>query len=137
MIKYDSKYTLFLKYCFNYHIFVRWRTVCFKKSLCTPRLHLFEEKYSKTVILRIYLNICMLCINVIYSCDGIAEFSAAISPVFSVTRSLRNHSNMLIWCLKKTFLIIINVENSCAGSYFLFSGFFYEYTVNLERTACI
>ncbi len=36
--------------------------------------------------------------NAIYSCDGKAEFSAAISPVFSVTLSFRNHSNMLIFC---------------------------------------
>ncbi len=27
-----------------------------------------------------------------------AEFLAAITPVFSVTSSFRNHSNMLIWC---------------------------------------
>jgi len=26
------------------------------------------------------------------------EFSSAITPVFSVTCSFRNHSNMLIWC---------------------------------------
>ncbi len=30
--------------------------------------------------------------------DGKAEFSAVITPVFSVTWSFRNHSNMLIWC---------------------------------------
>ncbi len=35
-----------------------------------------------------------------YSCDGKAEFLAAITPVFSVT-----------W----KFLIIINVEKSCAA----------------------
>ncbi len=34
--------------------------------------------------------------TVIYSCDGKAEFSAAITPVISVTWSFRNHSNMLI-----------------------------------------
>ncbi len=40
-----------------------------------------------------------------------------ITPVFSVTWSFRNHSNMLI-CAQQTFLIIINVENNCAASYF-------------------
>ncbi len=36
--------------------------------------------------------------NVIYSYDGNAEISAAITHVFSVTLSFRNHFNMLIWC---------------------------------------
>ncbi len=50
--------------------------------------------------------------NVIYSCDGKAECSVAITLVFSFTRVIRNYSNML---LHETFLIIIiNVENSCA-----------------------
>ncbi len=40
-----------------------------------------------------------------YSCDGKAEFLAAITPVFSVTWSFRNEK-----CL-----IIINVEKSCAA----------------------
>ncbi len=35
----------------------------------------------------------------IYDCDGKGEFSAVITPVFSVTWSFRNHSNMLIWLL--------------------------------------
>ncbi len=34
-----------------------------------------------------------------------------ITPVFSVTWSFRNHSNMSIWSSKKC--LIINVENSC------------------------
>ncbi len=38
--------------------------------------------------------------------------SAAISQVFSVTWSFRNHFNMLIWC-SRTFLITVNIENSC------------------------
>ncbi len=37
---------------------------------------------------------------------GKAEFSAAITPVFSV---FRNYSNMLIWCSRNIF------ENSCAA----------------------
>ncbi len=40
--------------------------------------------------------------NVIYSFDGKAEFSAAITPVFSVTWSFRNHSKSI----KKTKYII-------------------------------
>ncbi len=49
----------------------------------------------------------------------------------SVTWSFRNQSKMLICCFK-TFLIIINAENSSAASYFYrshetFSEFFDEY----------
>ncbi len=33
-----------------------------------------------------------------YSCDGEAELSEAITPVFSVTWSSKNHSNMPICC---------------------------------------
>ncbi len=43
----------------------------------------------------------------VYSCDGKVEFSAAITPVFSVTWSFRNHSNMLILLLKKHLLSIL------------------------------
>jgi len=39
-----------------------------------------------------------------------------ITAVFSVTWSFRNHS--ICWfAAQETFLIIINVENSCAASY--------------------
>ncbi len=34
----------------------------------------------------------------VYSCDDKAEFSAAITPVFSVTWCFRNHSNLQICC---------------------------------------
>ncbi len=36
----------------------------------------------------------------VFKCVGKAKFSAAITPVFSVTWSFRNHSNMLICCSK-------------------------------------
>jgi len=50
---------------------------------------------------------------VIYSCNQSCIFSI-ITPVFSVTRPFRNHSN--IWCSKN--ITVINVENSCSASYF-------------------
>ncbi len=37
--------------------------------------------------------------------------------IFSVTWFFRNHSNMLIFC-SRDILLIINVENNCAASYF-------------------
>ncbi len=43
--------------------------------------------------------------NVIYSFNGKAEFSAAITPVFRVTRSFRNHSDMQI------FLGVVQLES--------------------------
>ncbi len=69
--------------------------------LYLPRLHLFDPKYYKNSnIITIYNN-CFLfeynskC-NLFLWCK--AEFSEAIAPVFSVTWSFRNHSNMLICC---------------------------------------
>jgi len=47
-----------------------------------------------------------------------------ITPVFSVTWSFRNHSNMLIWC----FLIINVVLKFLKKPWNIFSGFF-----NLEK----
>ncbi len=44
-------------------------------------------------------------LNVIYSCDANLNFSI-ITPVFSVTWSFRNHSNMRI-CFKKHFLLSV------------------------------
>ncbi len=74
-----------------------------EKSLIHTRASVIWSKNGlKTVILWnvvtveitvFYFNIFL---NVIYSCDGKAEFSAVITPVFSVTWSFRYHSNMLI-----------------------------------------
>jgi len=52
-----------------------------------------------------------------------AEFSAA-SLQSSVSHDPSEISNMMIWC--KTFIVIINVENSCEGQLATFSGFFDE-----------
>ncbi len=55
-------------------------------------------------------------IKLIYFCDQSCIFSI-ITPVFSVTWS----SEIIIICwfaAQETFLIIINVENSCAAQYF-------------------
>ncbi len=41
--------------------------------------------------------------NIIYSCVGKAEFSAAITSAFSVTWSFRNPSNMLICCSRNIY----------------------------------
>ncbi len=55
-------------------------------------LHLFDQKWIKFSALK----------KVLYSCDGKAEFSAAVT-VFSVTWSFRNYTNILIWCLRNIF----------------------------------
>ncbi len=55
------------------------------------------------------------CKNVMYSCDEICIFSI-ITPVFSVTWS--SEIILIFWfAAQETFLIIINVENSCAAEY--------------------
>ncbi len=57
-------------------------------------------------------------LNVIYYWDGKATFSAAITSVFSVTYT--SEIILIFWFgAWKTFLIIINVEKSCAGQNFL------------------
>ncbi len=54
-------------------------------------LHLVDQKCSKNSKTLKNLQ------KVIYSHDGKAEFSAAITPAFNVTWSLRKHSKMLIY----------------------------------------
>ncbi len=52
--------------------------------LCSPRLHLFDNKYSRNSEIFLYFYINVFCLNmflhVIYYCDVKAEFSAAITP---------------------------------------------------------
>ncbi len=86
----------------------------FKRCLlCSPNLQIFDQKYSKKkehckyyVIYYYNTNIYILKCNLLYFC----EFSAAIAPVVSFTRSFRNCSILLIWC---SFLLI-NVKHRCA-----------------------
>ncbi len=70
--------------------------------------------------------------NKIHFCD---EFSAAIIPVFRLTWSFRNHSNMLIWC-SRNFIIISNAEllNSFVKTNIFFS---YKDTVWKNSIYCI
>ncbi len=79
--------------------------IIFETSLfCLPRLHLFNQKYRKNVIFKIkwpfkITVFCLECISVIKA-DWIFSI---ISPVFSVTWSFRNHSNILMWCLANIY----------------------------------
>ncbi len=65
----------------------------------------------------------------IYSNDGKADFLVAITPVFSVTWSLRNIANMLMLC-SRNISDYYQCWNSYAAQYFsrnhdtFFSGFF-------------
>ncbi len=68
-------------------------------------------------------------ITLIYFCKGKAEFSAAITPVFSVTQPFRNNINLLIWCSRniscwKVFLLDIFVE---IVTFFRFLWIMYHY----------
>ncbi len=78
---------------------VRFELLILNISLfISPRMHLFDQKYSKKYILWFFLfktavfdvNICL---NVIYFCDQSCIFSI-ITPVFSVTWS----SEIIIIC---------------------------------------
>ncbi len=87
------KYTLVLR------IWGRWD---FERSVsCSPRLHLFDQKYSKNIhILKYYYNFKspfsiwihfkMKCISVIQS-----WIFSIISPVFNITWSFRYYYNIL------------------------------------------
>ncbi len=80
------------------------------------RLHLFVQyktKYNSEIILQFKITVSYINIyyNVIYSCDGKAEISAAITPVLSITWSFRIQFNMMIWCNAQETFLIINVEN--------------------------
>ncbi len=90
-------------------------------------MNLFDLNYSKTVIfwniitIQNYSSI-LIYFYVIYSCDGKAEFLAAITSV-SVTWSFRNHSNMLIWWrwFKKIYIYYYyyyNVDQLCCLIFF-------------------
>ncbi len=46
--------------------------------------------------------------SVIYSCDGKSEFTAAITPVFSVTWSFRKHSHMLLSGAQETLFLLLS-----------------------------
>ncbi len=69
-----------------------WHSV-WNKSFMLNRLHLFDQntvKYYITKTVKCFYNLkavfyFKMFLNVIYFCDGKAEFSAVITPVFSVT----------------------------------------------------
>ncbi len=99
---------------------VQWLTVCFHliHLFCSPRLHLFDQKYSKNceIILQFKITVFYVNIfqNVIYSCDQSWIFSI-ITPVFSVTWS----SEIILICwfaAQETFLIMISVKLRCCVS---------------------
>ncbi len=50
-----------------------------------------------------------------------------------VTWSFRNHSDLLIWCLRN-FIIIINDKNICVNEVIFVCGYFCGYYRKLERT---
>jgi len=63
-----------------------------KESLCSPKLHLFDQKQKNkpSNIVKYYSSVNHL-------------FSSTITPVFSVTWPSRNHSNMRIWWSTHTY----------------------------------
>ncbi len=92
--------------------------ISFMKS--SSSLHLFDQKYCK--IVKYYYNlkhpfsIFIIFENIIYSCDAQLYFQHHYSSL-QCHMIFRNHSNILI-CCSRNISIIINVESSCAASYF-------------------
>jgi len=85
------------------------------------------KKYSKNgIIVKYYTTsnnffLFYFFLNVISSHDDKAEFSAAITAVFRVTWSFRNHYNILIWCsrmLKTVALLKISVKTDIGQNIF-------------------
>ncbi len=84
--------------------------------ISSRRLHLFEQKYSKNSNI---MNELLLQFNkLMQSC-----IFSIITPVFSVTWSFRNHSNILICCSRK-----ITDYHQCWKRIY-FPEFFYEWKV--------
>ncbi len=98
--------------CYNVSMF--FKEVSYAHPGCTYLI----KNTVKTVILWHFITISNNCFlfyfilkcNVILWCK--AQFSAAITPVFSVTWYFRNHSNMLIGARQSFLIIVINVKNS-------------------------
>ncbi len=91
---------IFYNHAHNYFILL-FKSLSFG-PLCSPELHLFDQKYRKKLILwniiTFYKDIFR---NVIYFCDQSWIFSI-ITPVFSVTWSFRNIFSHLILSMLKT-----------------------------------
>jgi len=80
-----------------------------RSNFCSPRRHLFDQRYSilqNTVLLWNMITVwnkCFLCeyiLNVFYSCHAKLNFQHHYS---SVTWSFRNHSNMPICCSRNIY----------------------------------
>ncbi len=72
----------------------------FEGLLCSTSLHLFDKEKKNSNIVKYYHNLfCFLFEHVLEftkkkNIPVVAEFSAAVYPVFSVTWSIRNHCNV-------------------------------------------
>ncbi len=88
---------------------VFWKVFYASQSCISLIKNTEKQQYWEILQLKINVFNFNIILNVICSCDGTAEFSAATSHFFSVTWSSRNHSNLLIWCSRnikhKTFLL--------------------------------
>ncbi len=98
-------------------VIVKWNHVYVYESFYVLKISIFLFIWSKCKnynIVKYYYNLRTvfyfnIISNVIYFCDSKAEFSAVITPVFSVTWSFRNDSDMLIWCsVIIHFLVLLN-----------------------------
>ncbi len=77
-------------------------------------MHLFDQKYSRTVILWHIITILKSNLFLWWQ----SWIFSIITPVFSVTWSFRNHSNMLICCLRNIMCcLMLNIFLETTGKY--------------------
>ncbi len=65
-------------------------------SIDFKRLHLFEDLFDQNTVKTTIKKTCIFFYNVIYSCNGKAEFSASLPQSSELHNPKKNHSNMLI-----------------------------------------
>ncbi len=89
--------------------------IIIKSLFCSPGLHVFAQKYSKIVKYYYNLSSCFLC-------EYLLKYNLS-KLYFQHHCSLQCH--MIFqksFAAQESFLIIINVENSCAAQYFCGNG---------------
>ncbi len=95
----------------------RWDLYIIERSLiCSPRLHIFVEKYNKNCnIVKYFLQFKIIFyFNIFFKMQFIPVMAKLNFQQPLLITSLSHDSNMLFW-YSKAFLLIIDDENSCAA----------------------
>ncbi len=99
---YNVRYKLYnINYTYKFGVSKCFLNVFERSLLCSVRLHLCDQKYSKNSNVLKYCHLKNFSNN--FFCNLFLvmvnkKCSAIVTPVFRVKWSFRNHSNMVIWC---------------------------------------